>query len=461
MKTDTIASIATSLNDAGISIIRISGEQSISIINSIYKSKNNKTLLDYKANTIHFGYIYDKDVLMDEVMVSIFKAPYSFTTENTVEINCHGGVFITKKILDLILSLGIRLAEPGEFTKRAFLNGRIDLSKAEAIMDLIQAKNGYALKSSISQIQGKLEYKIRNIREQILYEIAFIESALDDPEHVSIDGYSEELLKKCFVLLEELNILINTFDNGKLLKEGINTVILGKPNAGKSSLLNKLIREDKAIVTNIEGTTRDVLEQSIKIEDIHLNLVDTAGIRDTENEIEKIGVELSKKYAMKADLILFLIDSSNLLNENDLEIINLIKNKKVIIVLNKCDLEQVIKKEDIDKIIDHTIDYEVIQISTKEDRGIELLEKTIHTMFIQGAINFNDEIIITNVRHKNEIQCAISSIEQVKQGIEHSMPEDFLTIDLMNAYMSLGYIIGEEMEEDLVNEIFSKFCTGK
>ncbi len=481
MQTETIAAIATAMSDSGIGIIRISGEDSISIAEKIYRSKlNNKKLSQVKSHTIHYGFIYDEDELLDEVMVAVMKAPNSYTTENTVEINCHGGILIMNRILEAVMKNGARLAEPGEFTKRAFLNGRIDLSKAEAVMDVIRSKNEFALKSSVSQLKGAVYEKIKKLRQEIIYEIAFIESALDDPEHISTEGYNEKLSVKIKALTDEIFKLISSSDNGKMLKEGINTVIVGKPNAGKSSLLNLLVGEEKAIVTDIAGTTRDILEETIKLHGIGLNVIDTAGIRSTEDRVEKIGVEKAKKYAADADLIVYVVDSSVDFDESDEEIITLIKNKNAIILLNKTDLDPVVTEEYLNKKLDgieknhltvtnddslknedHHGNYKIIKTSTKENTGIDVFEDTVKDMFFYNELQCNDQVFITNMRHKEALQNAYNSLLMVKKSLEDDMPEDFYSIDLMSAYASLGTIIGEEVGEDLVNEIFSKFCMGK
>lgn len=463
MKTDTIAAIATAMSNSGIGIVRVSGEDAVSIVNKIYRSKSGKKhLTDYATHTINYGYIYDDDEMIDEVMVAIMLAPRSYTTEDTVEINCHGGILVMNRILETVLKKGARMAEPGEFTKRAFLNGRMDLSKAEAVMDLIHSKNEFAMKSSVKQLRGSVSSVIKKLREKILYEIAFIESALDDPEHISLDGYYASLSKKVDNLLSVLSKLLKSADSGKMLKEGISTVIVGKPNAGKSSLLNLLVGEEKAIVTDIAGTTRDVLEENIRLHGISLNMIDTAGIRSTEDVVEKIGVEKAKKYAVDADLVIYVVDSSVPLDESDEEIISLIQEKKAIILLNKTDLQPVVDEEVLRKRRKESLDnIRIIKTSTKENTGIDLFENAIREMFFQGEIELNDEVMITNMRHKEAIADAYHSIELVEQSIESCMPEDFLSIDLMSAYSSLGYIIGEEVGEDLVNEIFSKFCMGK
>ena len=480
MKTDTIAAIATALSEAGIGIIRISGEEAIETADRIFRTKSGKKILkSVESHTIHYGFIVDteaskeistdeitidKDVInekvVDEVMLSVMKAPRSYTAEDTVEINCHGGVLMMQKILELTLKNGARMAEPGEFTKRAFLNGRIDLAKAEAVIDVIHSKNEFALASSVSQLKGSLSDVIKRLRAALLYEIAFIESALDDPEHISLEGYPEELNGKVEGFIKELEKLIATADNGKLMKEGINTVIVGKPNAGKSSLLNLLVGEERAIVTEIAGTTRDVLQESIKLQGIGLNVIDTAGIRNTEDVVEQIGVERAKKYAADADLIIYVVDASVPLDENDQEIIPLIKSKNTIILLNKSDLECIVEEEELlSQIASDNV--RVIKTSTRENKGIDILEENIKEMFFHGKIKMNDEVVITNLRHKAALQEACDSLYQVRKSLEDEMPEDFYSIDLMSAYASLGTIIGEEVGEDLVNEIFSKFCMGK
>lgn len=460
MKNDTIAAISTAVGGSGIGIIRISGEEAISVVDRIYHSKDNKKKIkDQPSHTIHYGFIQDGEDVIDEVLVSVMRAPKSFTSEDTVEINCHGGVYAMKRVLDTVLKYGARPAEPGEFTKRAFLNGRIDLSQAEAVIDVIQSKNEYALKSSLGQLKGSVQKKIRKLRERILYQIAFIESALDDPEHISLEGYPEELKKETESLLSEVNRLIASADNGRMMKEGIQTVILGKPNAGKSSLLNALIGENRAIVTDIAGTTRDVLEETISLNGITLNISDTAGIRQAEDVVEKIGVEKAKEKADGADLILYVVDSSTEMDENDEEIIKVLEGKKVIILLNKSDLEQKTAADEIRTRTDQK--YPVISISVKENEGIGLLEDQIKELFYRGEISFNDEIYITNARQKSSLVNAADSLLKVLESIDIGMPEDFYSIDLMSAYESLGEITGEAVGEDVVNEIFARFCMGK
>lgn len=458
MTGDTIAAIATAMTASGIGIVRISGDDAMKIIGKIYRSKGGKKdITKADSHTIHYGFIYDQDQMVDEVLVMIMKGPRSFTGEDTVEIDCHGGVLAMRKVLEAVLHAGARPAEPGEFTKRAFLNGRIDLSQAEAVIDIINAQNEYALQSSMSQLKGSVMKSIRDIRSKIIYHIAFIESALDDPEHISLDGYAEQLENVVKEEKSKIKRLIDSFDEGKIIREGVKTVIVGKPNAGKSSLLNCLVGEEKAIVTDIAGTTRDVLEETIVLQGISLKMMDTAGIRETEDVVEKIGVERARIYAKEADLILYVVDSSTELDENDEEILELLEDKKAIILLNKNDLDPVVTKETLNGKTEKPI----IAISAKEESGIEALEKQIKEMFFAGELSFNDEVYITNARHKKALEDAYHSLTMVENSIAMGMPEDFFSIDLMSGYEALGSIIGESVGEDLVNEIFSKFCTGK
>lgn len=467
---DTIAAVATAMSASGIGIVRISGEDCMDVIHRIYRSKGGKfDIRTADSHTIHYGYIYDGEEIVDEVLVMIMKAPRTFTGENTVEIDCHGGLYAMRRVLETVVKNGARIAQPGEFTKRAFLNGRLDLSQAEAVIDVIQSQNSYALKSSISQLKGSVKTTIEELRSRILYHIAYIESALDDPEHISLDGYSSELRADVEEELAKVERLLSTASDGKMIKEGIKTVILGKPNAGKSSLLNLLVGENKAIVTDIAGTTRDILEEYINLGGISLRIVDTAGIRATDDVVEKIGVGRAKDSAKDADLILYVVDASTSLDENDVEIMKLLKDKKAIILLNKADLPSVVS---VDTIVDNFVNdvdnsgigemtYPIVAISAKEETGMEELEEQIKQMFFHGELTFNNEVYITNARHKAALEETKKSLNQVLDSIEMDMPEDFFSIDLMNAYKELGSIIGEEVGEDLVNEIFSKFCTGK
>lgn len=461
MKTDTIAAIATAMTNSGIGIIRISGEDAFTVIDRIYQSKNGKKKLsEEKSHTVHYGYIVDdtkENKIIDEVMVLIMHAPNTYTREDTVEIDCHGGVLVMQKILDTVVCHGARPAEPGEFTKRAFLNGRIDLTQAESVMDVISSKNEFALKSSISQLQGSLQKEIKELREKIIYEIAFIESALDDPEHINIDGYGQKLKTVAEECKERIEHLLDTADNGKILKEGIDTVIVGKPNAGKSSLMNVLLKKERAIVTDIAGTTRDVLEEQMNLNGITLNIIDTAGIRDTEDIVEKIGVDKAKDYLVNADLIIYVVDSSTPLDENDEKIMEMIKDRTALVLLNKSDLDTVTTEE----MIASHLDQKIIKVSMKENQGVDELENAIKELFFHGKVELNDEVYITNARHKAALSNAKDSLNMVLDSIAMEMPEDFYSIDLMNTYEELGNILGESLGEDLVNEIFSKFCTGK
>lgn len=455
---DTIAAVATGMNNSGIGIIRVSGNDAIAITNKIFKPENSSKSIDkLESYTAAYGHIADNDKIVDEVIVLVMKAPNTYTKEDVVEIDCHGGMIVIKTILELILKSGARMAEPGEFTKRAFLNGRIDLSQAESVIDIINAKTDFALISSIKHLEGQLSEKIDEYRSTILYNLSFIESALDDPEHYSLKEYPEKLRGIVDDLIIDINKLIDSGENGRILKEGIKTVIVGKPNAGKSSMLNVLLGEERAIVTDIAGTTRDTLEESVNINGIPINIVDTAGIRHTEDIVEKIGVDKAKNNIEEADLILYIVDGSVPLDNNDYHIIELIKDKNVIVIINKSDLDVVVDK----MWIKSEINKEVVDISAKDVDGFDNLYEILKDMFFNEQLTFNDEIYITNLRHKNALINCVNSLKQVIISIENGMPEDFYSIDLTDAYEQLGYIIGKSMGEDLVNEIFSKFCMGK
>lgn len=395
--------------------------------------------------------------MIDEALVSVFRGPHSYTGEDTAEINCHGGLLPARRILEAAVHAGARPAEPGEFTKRAFLNGRMDLSEAESVMDLITAKNDFALRSSLSQLQGALSEQINEIRGTLLHETAFIEAALDDPEHIDMEDHTGELNRVVMEQKAKIQKLIDQASSGRLLREGIKTVIVGKPNAGKSSLLNVLTGEEKAIVTDIAGTTRDVLEDQINLSGITLRLLDTAGIRESDNEIEKIGIERAKKHVRDADLILYVVDSSIPLDENDDQILHMIETKKSIVLLNKSDLETKVSEASLQKLTDAPI----IPISAKNREGIEELEIMIREMFFGGELRVNDEIVVTNARHEKALEDADCSLSYVLKSIEDGMPEDFYSIDLMGACDALGKITGQTAGEDLINEIFSSFCMGK
>ncbi len=470
---DTIAAISTGMSASGIGIVRISGGKAFDVINRIYHGKDQ--LSEAESHTIHYGFIKDEGEMIDQVLVSVMRSPRTFTGEDTVEINCHGGIFVVKKVLEIVLKSGARLAEPGEFTKRAFFNGRMDLSQAEAVIDVINSQNEYALKSSVGQLRGSIKNAVNKIREKIIYHTAFIESALDDPEHISIEGYGEKLDLVLTEVIQEMDKLIRSYDSGRIIKEGIQTVILGKPNVGKSSLLNILSGRERAIVTDIEGTTRDILEEQVQIHGLNLNVIDTAGIRDTSDRIEKIGVDKAKEYADLADLIIYVADASRELDENDIHIAELIYGKRCIILLNKSDLSTVISKEDVKNFLRNVFfdvekkDYvyymveqiPLIDISVKMEQGIQKFGSVLQKMFFEGTISSNEEIHITNLRQKEALTSAYASLKRVQESIRDQMPEDFYSIDLMDAYESLGSITGETIGEDLVNEIFSKFCMGK
>ena len=454
----TIAAIATStMSSGGISVIRLSGEDAVEIADKIFKSFKGIKLTDVASHTVHYGHIVSNEKVIDEVLVIVMRAPNTYTREDVVEIDCHGGILVTRKVLEACIDAGASPAQPGEFTKRAFLNGRIDLSQAEAVIDVINSKNDYALKSSVNQLDGVLSRKIRKIREIIINHVAYIEAALDDPEHISLDNYVDNVKNDVDNCVNIVDNLVKNAENGPIMRDGITTLIMGKTNAGKSSLLNALAKEERAIVTDIEGTTRDVLEEQINIGGITLNLIDTAGIRKTEDIVENIGVEKAKKIASNADLIIYVVDGSRPLDNNDTEIMELIKEKKVIVLLNKSDIGQIVSKNDLNCLSC----YDIISISAKEETGLDKLEDSIKNLFFTGDITSNEEIYITNARHKSLLKEALNSLKLVSEGIDNGVSEDFLTIDLMNGYEKLGLIIGEAVEDDLADQIFSKFCMGK
>ena len=456
---DTIAAIATAVSEAGISIVRISGKQAIETAARIFRSgKKDFVLEEQPSHTIHYGFIYDGEERVDEVLLLLMKGPHSYTGEDTVEIDCHGGVYVTRQILETVIRHGARLAEPGEFTKRAFLNGKMDLTQAEAVGEIISSRNAYALHTSVEQLKGSVKEAIGNFRKEILYHLAFIESALDDPEHISLDGYAETLGGVVNKLRGQMQRLIATFDNGRMCREGIRTVIIGKPNAGKSSLMNVLVGEERAIVTDVAGTTRDTLEEQIQINGISLNIIDTAGIRKTEDTVEKIGIQRAVASMEKADLILYVADGSVPLNESDEEIIDLIRDRKAIVLLNKTDLETVVTEEDLRARVGA---HPVLSISAREEKGIDQLEEVLKDLFFQGEISFNDQVCITNLRQKRLLEESLAALDRVEESLQMGMPEDFYSIDLMDAYEKLGRIIGEAVDDDLADEIFAKFCMGK
>jgi len=452
---DTICAIASAMTNSGIGIIRVSGEDAIEKVDNIFQGKNKLTEMD--SHTVSYGHIVLDNKIIDEVMVLVLRAPRTYTRENTVEIDCHGGIIVMQQILKAVIAQGVRPADPGEFTKRAFLNGRIDLSQAESVMDIIDSKSALALENSKNQLFGLLSKKIKEMRASIIYEIAFIESALDDPEHISLDGYEEKLRHKVVSLENDINRMIQSADNGSMIKDGIKTSIIGKPNAGKSSLLNLLSKKERAIVTDIAGTTRDTLEEQIMLNGISLVIMDTAGIRQTDDVVEAIGVQKAIDTIDDADLILYVVDSSTDLDENDYQIIDKIKDSNVIVLLNKSDLNSKVSEDEISNLVNGP----VITFSAKNGDGLDILEDKIDEMFFSGILSDDHEIYITNARHLNALTNAYNSMKNVEQSIDMCMPEDFLSIDLMEAYSQLGYIIGESIDDDLMDEIFSKFCTGK
>ena len=455
---DTIAAISTALNESGIGIIRISGSRALEVAACVYRSKNRrKNLMTVPSHTIHYGFIYDGEHLIDEVLVMVMRAPRTYTGEDTVEIDCHGGIMSMRMVLKTVLEHGARMAQPGEFTKRAFLNGRIDLSKAEAVMDVIQARNEKALQNSLSQLSGVFSEKIRKLREQILYEVAYIESALDDPEHISLEGYTGHIAEVSSAVYLDVCHLLDTAENGKWVREGICTVILGKPNVGKSSLMNRLLGQERAIVSEIAGTTRDTLEEYVNLGDITLHIIDTAGIHESEEPIEKIGIDRARQMAQKAELILFVADCSLPLEASDRDILKMTENKKRIILYNKTDLPTVLRADDLAVLCP---DSPIIPVSIKEDKGFDQLIQAIRNLFFAGSIS-SEEYYVTNYRHRELLIQAKKSLEMVKMAISDGLSEDFFTIDLMDAYESLGKILGESVGEDLVNEIFERFCIGK
>lgn len=461
---DTIAAIATPMSAAGLGIIRLSGPESLNIAGKCFVSPGSFKIENCKSHTVHYGFISDGDEKIDEVLLIYLKGPRSFTGEDTVEIDCHGGVFVMKRILDCLLKFGARLAEPGEFTKRAFINGRIDLSRAEAVMDVISSNNESARKNSLSQLNGRLSEIIKELRAKVLYNVAFIESALDDPEHISLEGFDERLLSDTEYVISELKKLKLSFENGRIIKEGINTAIVGKPNVGKSSFLNLLLGEDRAIVTPIAGTTRDILRESVSLEGVVLNLTDTAGIHETDDFVESIGVSKALDAVKEADLVIFVIDTSVELSESDREIIPIISGKKTIVVMNKSDLESVVSSSDIEELFKESgceSNLKLIPFSAKSGEGYDFFTGIVKELFFKGDISSDSEFYLTNVRHLNCVNDSLSFLENVLVSIENGMPEDFYSIDLLGAYSSLGLIIGEEVDDDLVDEIFSKFCMGK
>ncbi|WP_346896682.1 tRNA uridine-5-carboxymethylaminomethyl(34) synthesis GTPase MnmE [Clostridium sp. UBA7503] len=454
---DTIGAISTSIGEGGIAIVRISGDSAKDIVEKIFQAKNGQSIKDMKSYTMKYGYIIDENNNhIDEVIVSFMKGPRSFTSEDTIEINCHGGVVATNKVLEQVIKQGVRIAEPGEFTKRAFLNGRIDLSQAEAVIDIINAKTDLSMKSALMQSEGLISKEIRGLREKLLSTIAHIEATVDYPEDDLEEVTSEMAIRDLDIIKKEVKEFIETAEEGKILREGLSTVIVGKPNVGKSSLLNALTKENRAIVTDIPGTTRDVIEEYINISGIPIKIIDTAGIRETDDVVEKIGVERSRAKINDADLIILILDSSNELTEEDKEIINHISNKKYMILLNKSDLDSKITQKDLENINCTNI----YSISAKTGKGIDEVRTAIKDMFFKGEISTNN-VIITNTRHKEALLRAYECIESAINTLNYTFAIDLASIDIRNAWTFLGEITGDSLEENIIDKIFKDFCLGK
>lgn len=455
---DIIAAISTPIGAGGIGIVRISGNGAIELSDKFFKSKNDVKLINKKSHTLTYGYIIDNDKIIDEVLVSVMKAPNTYTKDDIVEINCHGGIIVTNKVLEIVLKNGARLSEPGEFTKRAFLNGRIDLTQAEAVIDVINSKTDLSRQVAVNQLGGSLKNKVSKIRDGLITMVATLEVAIDYPEHELDESTYDDMYNKCQSMKDSIENLLNSSNKGKIIREGIQTVILGKPNVGKSSLLNRFLNEERAIVTDIPGTTRDTVEEYINIEGVPVKIIDTAGIRNTDDTVEKMGVEKSKDFAKKSDLILMLLDGSRNLDEDDIEILDLIKDKKALVLINKLDLQQKIKIEEVKKYISEE---NIIFISVKDDSGIDELVKRLKDMFFEGEININDEVLVGNVRHRNSLFNASEALKKAMETISLSMPEDFISMDLQEVNKYLGEITGDSVDEEIIDRIFSQFCLGK
>ncbi|MEC1374514.1 tRNA uridine-5-carboxymethylaminomethyl(34) synthesis GTPase MnmE [Heyndrickxia oleronia] len=461
MEFDTISAISTPMGEGAIAIVRLSGDQAIEITDKLFVGVSGKKLENVSSHTIHYGKIIDPttDEVVEEVMVSVMKAPKTFTRENIVEINCHGGLVSVNRVLQLVLRYGARLAEPGEFTKRAFLNGRIDLSQAEAVMDLIRAKTDRAMNMALGQMEGRLSKLIQKLRQEILEVVAHVEVNIDYPEYDDVEEMSHRMLKeKANYVRDELKKLLQTAGQGKILREGLSTAIIGRPNVGKSSLLNSLVQENKAIVTDIPGTTRDVIEEYVNVRGVPLRLVDTAGIRETEDIVEKIGVERSRKVLKEADLILLVLNYADDLTKEDEQLFEAVKGMDVIVIINKTDLPQ---KIDMDKVKELSNEHKVITTSLLEEKGVDDLEEAISSMYFQGSIEASDLTYISNSRHIALIGQALDAIEDVLSGIEFGTPIDIIQIDLTRTWELLGEIIGDTVQESLINQLFSQFCLGK
>ncbi len=461
MEFDTIAAISTPMGEGAIAIVRLSGEEAIAIADTIFKAKSRKKLSEVETHTIHYGNIVDpdKDQVVEEVMVSLMRGPRTFTREDVVEINCHGGLVSVNRLLQLVLTQGARLAEPGEFTKRAFLNGRIDLSQAEAVMDLIRAKTDRAMNVAIDQMEGRLSKLIQRLRQELLETLAHIEVNIDYPEYDDVEEMTHSvLIEKASKVRNEIEILLRTSNQGKILREGLSTVIIGRPNVGKSSLLNSLVHENKAIVTDIPGTTRDVIEEYVNVRGVPLRLVDTAGIRETEDIVERIGVERSREVLKKADLILLVLNYNEALTEEDEKLFEAVKGMDTIVIINKTDLPQ---KIDLHRVKEITSSQHLVTTSLLEEEGIDTLEEAISSMFFAGNIESSDLTYVSNSRHIALLHQAKKTIEDAISGIEMNVPVDMVQIDLTRTWEILGEIIGDAVHENLINQLFSQFCLGK
>jgi len=461
MELDTIAAISTPMGEGAIAIVRLSGKDAIIIADKVFKGVGGKRLNDVPSHTIHYGHIIDSrtEEVIEEVMVSVMRTPKTFTRENVVEINCHGGLVSVNRVLQLVLYSGARLAEPGEFTKRAFLNGRIDLSQAEAVMDLIRAKTDRAMNVAIGQMEGRLSKLIKTLRQEILEVVAHVEVNIDYPEYDDVEEMTHKMLKeKAYYIQTELKKLLQTSHQGKILREGLSTVIIGRPNVGKSSLLNSFVQENKAIVTDIPGTTRDVIEEYVNVRGVPLRLVDTAGIRETEDIVERIGVERSRKVLKEADLILLVLNYADELTKEDEQLFEAVQGMDVIVIINKTDLEQ---KIDMEKVKELAKKHRIVTTSLLEDKGVDELEEAIAAMYFQGSIEAQDITYVSNSRHIALISQALQAIEEVINGIELGTPIDIIQIDLTRTWDLLGEIIGDSVQDGLINQLFSQFCLGK
>ena len=457
---ETIAAISTAPGEGGIGIVRISGAESLDILDKIFKSHRNKKTKDFITYTIRYGRIFDLENMniIDEVLVSYMKAPNTYTREDIVEINCHGGNIPVRRILEAVLKAGARLAEPGEFTKRAFLNGRIDLSQAEAVIDMIRSKTDSSMDAALKQLEGKLSLKLGGIRNRLLDVAAHIEASIDFPEYDIDDVLYHELKEKCDSIISSIEELISTSQAGKILREGLNTVIIGKPNVGKSSLLNALLEENRAIVTALPGTTRDIIQEFLNIKGIPVNIIDTAGIRDTIDEIEKIGVERTKEYFKRADLVIFMLDSSDSFTSEDKEVFELVKNKKFIIIINKVDLPTKLDRKVVEE---YGYGLSIIDVSIKEGKGIDTLKDEIYNLVYSGEVKYTSEVLITNIRHKDLLIKSRTAMFAAVETLESQMPLDLVSIDISEALEYIGEITGDTVREDIINRIFSQFCIGK